>query len=956
MAKATLKTAKTSASKAAAKKPAKSPAKKAPARPAPRKILANKAAAKPVAKAPVKAPVKIAAKAIAGKWVYTFGDGKGEGGAALRDLLGGKGANLAEMSGLGLPVPPGFTITTAVCNYYYANGKKYPDALKAQVEAALAQIGKLAGKNFGDVRNPLLVSVRSGARASMPGMMDTVLNLGLNDKTVEALAAKSGDKRFAYDSYRRFISMYSDVVLGLDHHHFEDILDTHKDRKGYTLDTELSAEDWVELVARFKDAVAQETGSDFPQDPHAQLWGAIGAVFGSWMNARAITYRRLHDIPESWGTAVNIQAMVFGNMGETSATGVAFTRNPSTGEKKLYGEFLINAQGEDVVAGIRTPQEISEEARKEARSDKPSMEGEMPAAYKELTRIYNLLEKHYRDMQDLEFTVEQGKLWMLQTRNGKRTAKAALRIAVEMANEGLITKKEAVTRVDPASLDQLLHPTIDPSAPRDVVATGLPASPGAASGEIVFSSDEAARLKSEGRKVVLVRVETSPEDIHGMHAAEGILTTRGGMTSHAAVVARGMGKPCVSGAGTVRIDYGSGTMSVGGRSFKAGDIITIDGSTGQVLCGIMPMIQPELSGEFGTLMGWADSVRRLRVRTNADTPVDAKVAVQFGAEGIGLCRTEHMFFEEGRIRTVREMILAEDEQTRRAALAKLLPMQRADFVELFEIMKGLPVTIRLLDPPLHEFLPHTQAEIDEVARAMNAPARRLADRARELSEFNPMLGFRGCRLAIAYPEIAEMQARAIFEAAIEAAKRTGKPIVPEVMVPLVATRAELDLIKARIDSTAQAVMREAGVKITYQVGTMIELPRAALKADDIARSAEFFSFGTNDLTQTTFGISRDDAGSFLGTYIAKGILEIDPFISLDQDGVGELVKIGVERGRRTRKDLKIGICGEHGGDPASITFCHQTGLDYVSCSPFRVPIARLAAAQAALGKAAASQA
>jgi pyruvate,orthophosphate dikinase len=962
MAKATLKTAKTSASKAAAKKPAKSPAKKAPARPAPRKILANKAAAKPVAKAPVKRvaqkPAKAVAgtKAIAGKWVYTFGDGKGEGGAALRDLLGGKGANLAEMSGLGLPVPPGFTITTAVCNYYYANGKKYPDALKAQVEAALAQIGKLAGKNFGDVRNPLLVSVRSGARASMPGMMDTVLNLGLNDKTVEALAAKSGDKRFAYDSYRRFISMYSDVVLGLDHHHFEDILDTHKDRKGYTLDTELSAEDWVELVARFKDAVAQETGSDFPQDPHAQLWGAIGAVFGSWMNARAITYRRLHDIPESWGTAVNIQAMVFGNMGETSATGVAFTRNPSTGEKKLYGEFLINAQGEDVVAGIRTPQEISEEARKEARSDKPSMEGEMPAAYKELTRIYNLLEKHYRDMQDLEFTVEQGKLWMLQTRNGKRTAKAALRIAVEMANEGLITKKEAVTRVDPASLDQLLHPTIDPSAPRDVVATGLPASPGAASGEIVFSSDEAARLKSEGRKVVLVRVETSPEDIHGMHAAEGILTTRGGMTSHAAVVARGMGKPCVSGAGTVRIDYGSGTMSVGGRSFKAGDIITIDGSTGQVLCGIMPMIQPELSGEFGTLMGWADSVRRLRVRTNADTPVDAKVAVQFGAEGIGLCRTEHMFFEEGRIRTVREMILAEDEQTRRAALAKLLPMQRADFVELFEIMKGLPVTIRLLDPPLHEFLPHTQAEIDEVARAMNAPARRLADRARELSEFNPMLGFRGCRLAIAYPEIAEMQARAIFEAAIEAAKRTGKPIVPEVMVPLVATRAELDLIKARIDSTAQAVMREAGVKITYQVGTMIELPRAALKADDIARSAEFFSFGTNDLTQTTFGISRDDAGSFLGTYIAKGILEIDPFISLDQDGVGELVKIGVERGRRTRKDLKIGICGEHGGDPASITFCHQTGLDYVSCSPFRVPIARLAAAQAALGKAAASQA
>jgi pyruvate,orthophosphate dikinase len=750
--------------------------------------------------------------------------------------------------------------------------------------------------------------------------------------------------------------MYSDVVLGFEHHHFEEILDTHKDRKGYTLDTELSADDWVELVGKYKEAVRRETGNDFPQNPHDQLWGAVGAVFSSWMNARAVTYRRLHDIPESWGTAVNIQAMVFGNMGETSATGVAFTRNPSTGEKQLYGEFLINAQGEDVVAGIRTPQEITEAARKESGSDKPSMEGAMPDAFKELTRIYTLLEKHYRDMQDLEFTVEQGKLWMLQTRNGKRTAKAALRIAVDMASEGLIGKKEAVTRVDPASLDQLLHPTIDPAAKRDVIATGLPASPGAAAGEIVFSADEATKLQAEGRKVVLVRIETSPEDIHGMHAAQGILTTRGGMTSHAAVVARGMGKPCVSGAGTLRVDYGRGTMMAAGRTFKAGDIVTIDGSTGQVLAGPMPMIEPELSGEFGTLMGWADSVRRLKVRTNADTPADARVAIKFGAEGIGLCRTEHMFFEEGRIRTVREMILAEDEQTRRVALAKLLPMQRADFVELFEIMQGLPVTIRLLDPPLHEFLPHTQAEIEEVARAMNADPRKLADRARELAEFNPMLGFRGCRLAVAYPEIAEMQARAIFQAAIEAGKRTGKHVVPEVMVPLIATKAELDLIKARIDATAVAVMREANTKFTYQVGTMIELPRAALMAGEIARSAEFFSFGTNDLTQTTFGISRDDAGSFLGAYVAKGILAIDPFVSLDQDGVGELVKIGVARGRKTRSDLKVGICGEHGGDPASIAFCNDVGLDYVSCSPFRVPIARLAAAQAALGKAAASQA
>jgi pyruvate, orthophosphate dikinase len=890
------------------------------------------------------------------QWVYTFGDGKAEGKAGMRDLLGGKGANLAEMANLGLPVPPGFTITTGVCSYFYANEKNYPEELWAQVVAALDHVGKLTGKRFGDAANPLLVSVRSGARASMPGMMDTVLNLGLNDQTVQALARQSGDRRFAYDSYRRFITMYSDVVLGLDHHHFEEILDEHKQRNGYVLDTDLDADDWEALVHQYKQRVNEALGEDFPQDPNDQLWGAIGAVFGSWMNQRAITYRRLHNIPESWGTAVNVQAMVFGNMGETSATGVAFTRNPSTGEKQLYGEFLINAQGEDVVAGIRTPQEITEAARVAAHSDKPSMESVMPNAFAELERIYGLLERHYRDMQDLEFTVEQGKLWMLQTRSGKRTAKAALRIAVELANEGLITQDEAVNRVDPASIDQLLHPTIDPNATRKVIATGLPASPGAASGQIVFSSDEAETLKSRGQNVILVRVETSPEDIHGMHAAEGILTTRGGMTSHAAVVARGMGKPCVSGAGMIRVDYATDTMSAGGVTLKNGDIITIDGSTGQVLVGKVPMLEPELSGDFSTLMGWADKVRRLRVRANADTPTDARLALKFGAEGIGLCRTEHMFFDENRIRVVREMILADDEQSRRAALSKLLPMQRADFVDLFEIMQGLPVTIRLLDPPLHEFLPHTQAEIDEVAAVMNADPRKLADRTRELHEFNPMLGFRGCRLAIAYPEIAEMQARAIFEAAVEAGKRTSKPVVPEIMVPLIATKLEFDIIKSRIDAMAKAVAEETGIALDYQAGTMIELPRAALKAGEIAETAEFFSFGTNDLTQTTYGISRDDAASFLGTYVSKGILSIDPFVSIDREGVGELVKIATERGRNVRPELKLGICGEHGGDPASIAFCHEVALDYVSCSPFRVPIARLAAAQAVLGKPASSTA
>jgi len=902
-----------------------------------------------------KPPAKGSKQPAKGKWVYAFGGGKAAGRASMRNLLGGKGAGLAEMAHLGLPVPPGFTITTEVCTCFYDNGKTYPKDLKAQVESALAEVGRITKKKFGDGENPLLVSVRSGGRASMPGMMDTVLNLGLNDETVNALAEKSGDRRFAYDSYRRFITMYSDVVLGIGHHHFEEILDEHKDRNGYTLDTDLDASDWAEIVARYKERVEEESGKPFPQDPHDQLWGAVGAVFGSWMNQRAITYRRLHAIPENWGTAVNVQAMVFGNMGDTSATGVAFTRNPSTGEKKLYGEFLINAQGEDVVAGIRTPQEITEAARKEAGSEKPSMESAMPEAFAELKRIHAALEKHYRDMQDLEFTVEQGKLWMLQTRSGKRTGLAALRIAVELAQEKLITKREAVARIDPGALDQLLHPTIDPNAVRKVLATGLPASPGAACGEVVFSSEDAETLKNQGRKVILVRVETSPEDIHGMHAAEGILTTRGGMTSHAAVVARGMGKPCVSGAGSLRVDYRAQTMTAGGTTLKKGEILTIDGSTGQVLAGRVPMQEPAMAGEFATVMKWADEVRKLKVRANADTPADARAAVKFGAEGIGLCRTEHMFFDEDRIRAVREMILADDEKSRRTALAKLLPMQRADFAELFKIMGSMPVTIRLLDPPLHEFLPHSEAEIAEVAQAMGADPKKLADRARELHEFNPMLGFRGCRLAIAYPEIAEMQARAIFEAAVEAEKATGKPVTPEIMVPLIASKAELDLVKERIDAMAKTVAAETKTKIKYQVGTMIELPRAALLAGEIAETAEFFSFGTNDLTQTTFGISRDDAASFLNIYTAKGILPGDPFVSIDRDGVGELIRIATERGRKVRKNIKLGICGEHGGDPASVAFCNEIGLDYVSCSPFRVPIARLAAAQAALGKGAAGE-
>jgi pyruvate,orthophosphate dikinase len=887
------------------------------------------------------------------KQVFFFGAGATDGNAAMRNLLGGKGANLAEMAGIGLPVPPGFTLTTEVCRRYHEAGGRLPAELESDVLGALERIGDMVGTRFGDKDNPLLVSVRSGARASMPGMMDTILNLGLNDETVEGLAKRAGDQRFAYDSYRRFIQMYGDVVLGVEHGIFEDILDTLKNEKGVYLDTELDAEDWRQIVEAYKDVVQQELGRPFPQDTGEQLWGAIEAVFKSWNNARAITYRRLHDIPDKWMTAVNVQAMVFGNLGETSATGVAFTRNPSTGDKEIYGEFLVNAQGEDVVAGIRTPQPLTEAARREAGETLPSLETLMPATFKELTDVFTLLEQRYRDMQDIEFTIQDGKLWMLQTRSGKRTTKAALKIAVDMAREGLITEDEAVIRIEPASLDQLLHPTIDPEAEKDVVAKGLPASPGAAVGKIVFNSDEAERLKGQGESVILVRVETSPEDIHGMHAAAGILTTRGGMTSHAAVVARGMGRPCVSGAGTLRIDYKAETMMAGSAMFKEGEVITIDGTTGEVLRGAIAMRQPELSGDFATLMTWADKARRLCVRTNADTPRDAQQAIEFGAEGIGLCRTEHMFFDEERILAMREMICAEDEAGRRKALARILPMQRRDFEDLFRIMDGRPATIRLLDPPLHEFLPHGEEEVASVASALGIEAKRLAERLSELEEFNPMLGFRGCRLAVRYPEITEMQARAIFEAAAGVQKETGKPVRPEVMIPLVAYRAEYDLLADVIRRMAKMVEGDTGVTLDYQIGTMIELPRACLRGEEIASGdggAEFFSFGTNDLTQTCLGLSRDDAAPILTNYLAAGIYEVDPFVSMDLDGVGELVRIGAERGRKGRPELKLGICGEHGGDPASVRFCHEVGLDYVSCSPFRVPVARLAAAQAAIAE------
>jgi pyruvate,orthophosphate dikinase len=882
------------------------------------------------------------------KWVYRFGGGEAEGSAADIAVLGGKGANLAEMASLGLPVPPGLTIIAEACGWYFAHGRSLPDELKADVLEGITVMERLTGRVFGGSDRPLLLSIRSGARASMPGMMDTVLNLGLNDDTVQALGHDAGDARFAWDSYRRFIQMYGDVVLGIDHEVFEEILEDEKARLGHDYDTELSAVDWQHIVSLYKQMIEDELGEAFPQDPHVQLWRAIAAVFSSWSNARAVTYRTLHNIPHDWGTAVNVQAMVFGNLGSTSATGVAFTRNPSTGEKSLYGEFLINAQGEDVVAGIRTPQSLTEEGRIASGSEKPSMEKLMPEAFAEFKAVCARLEAHYGDMQDVEFTIERGKLWMLQTRSGKRTTRAAMKIAVDMVDEGLISQEDAICRIDPPSLDQLLHPTIDPRVERVVIGSGLPASPGAASGEIVFTSEAAVAAEAEGRKVILVRIETSPEDIHGMHVSEAILTTRGGMTSHAAVVARGMGIPCVVGAGGLRVDLRNELLIGPGFTLKRGDLVTVDGSSGHLMRGEVPMIQPELSGDFGRLMAWADTARRMTVRTNADTPADARAARSFGAEGIGLCRTEHMFFEGGRIHVMREMILAEDEAGRRAALDKLLPMQRSDFTELFTIMSGLPVTIRLLDPPLHEFLPKTAEEIEEVAAAMDMEPALLARRVEALHEFNPMLGHRGCRLAISYPEIVEMQARAIFEASAAAAKATGAPVELEIMVPLVGLRTELDYVKACIDQVAADVSRETGMTIGYLAGTMIELPRAAIRAHVIAETAEFFSFGTNDLTQTTFGISRDDAASFIPTYQRKGIIVRDPFISLDLDGVGELIRLAAERGRKTRPDLKLGICGEHGGDPTSIRFCEEVGLDYVSCSPFRVPIARLASAQAAI--------
>ena len=881
------------------------------------------------------------------KWVYSFGASACEGDASMRNLLGGKGANLAEMASIGLPVPPGFTITTALCNRYYDNGKDYPQELQSQIQLALARLEEETGLQFADASNPLLLSVRSGARASMPGMMDTVLNLGLNDETCAGLAAKSGDERFAYDSYRRFIQMYGDVVLGVDHGLFEDRLEDKKMAHGLFDDTELSATHLKELVDDYKQIVQDELGAPFPQNPQEQLWGAISAVFASWMNARAKTYRKLNDIPAEWGTAVNVQAMVFGNMGDDCATGVAFTRDPSTGANRFYGEFLINAQGEDVVAGIRTPLHLTKVAREESGEKALSLEEVMPEVFAQLDSVRMTLEKHYGDMQDLEFTIQQHKLYMLQTRAGKRTAEAAMKIAVDMAEEGLITQDEALLRIEPESLDQLLHPTLDPNATRHLLARGLPASPGAACGQICLTADKAEQLANSGIDVILVRIETSPEDIHGMHAAQGILTARGGMTSHAAVVARGMGRACVSGAGDIRIDMKTGQVQMAGKTLTEGDIITIDGSAGEVYDGTVATIEPQLSGDFETVMGWADSTRRMKVRANAETELDSQKARHFGAEGIGLCRTEHMFFDADRIIAMREMIMASDTQGREAALGKLLPMQQADFEKLFTIMAGLPVTIRLLDPPLHEFLPHSDDELGDVAQAAGISLDVARQRALRLNESNPMLGHRGCRLAISYPEICAMQARAIFQAALEVAKTSAAPI-PEIMVPLAGSAKEIEICRTIIDETAANVFAEAGAKVEYLVGTMVELPRAALLADELAEQAEFFSFGTNDLTQTTLGISRDDAASFLHDYEAQGIYDIDPFVSIDQKGVGSLVKSGAAKGRDARADIKLGICGEHGGDPKSIQFFESVGLDYISCSPFRVPIARLAAAQATL--------
>jgi pyruvate,orthophosphate dikinase len=884
------------------------------------------------------------------QWVYRFGGDATEGRADMKNQLGGKGVNLAEMASLGLPVPPGFTVTTDVCDHYYKNGQSYPADLKAQVETALSWLEGTMGKRFGDKADPLLVSVRSGARVSMPGMMDTVLNLGLNSETVEGLATASGNPRFAWDSYRRFMQMYGDVVLGVSHHDFEDILQEHKHDNGISADTDITVEGWRDIVAGYEDLVLRSTGKAFPQDVHEQLWGALGAVFKSWQTPRAVTYRRIHSIPESWGTAVTVQSMVFGNMGEDSATGVAFTRDPSTGENYFYGEYLLNAQGEDVVAGIRTPRPLTAKSRQASAPDAPTMQEALPEVFAQLDNVRNILERHYRDMQDIEFTVERGKLYMLQTRNGKRTAAAALKIAVDMVREGLISRDDGLLRLDPMQLDQLLHPTLDPKAVRNVLGRGLPASPGAASGKLVFTADEAEIRAKAGEAVILARTETSPEDIHGMHAAKGILTSRGGMTSHAAVVARGMGRPCVAGCGTLIINEKAGTLTTADMTVNAGDYVTIDGSTGEVMLGEVGTIQPQLSGDFATIMAWADEVRNLGVRANAETPTDAKVARNFGAQGIGLCRTEHMFFDPARIQAVREMIVADNAQARAKALAQLLPAQQADFHELFDIMHGMPVTIRLLDPPLHEFLPQSDKDIAAFSVAANIKETDVRRRLSALHEANPMLGHRGCRLGITFPDIYAMQVRAILQAAIAVSgQRGGDPVKPEIMLPLIATKAEFENLKTLVNEIAADVFAASHKTIPYTVGTMIELPRAALCADEIAASgAEFFSFGTNDLTQTTLGISRDDAGSFMPDYIAKGIWERDPFVTLDQSGVGQLIEIAAQKGRAVQPDLKIGICGEHGGDPDSIGFCEKTGLDYVSCSPYRIPIARLAGAQAAL--------
>lgn len=880
------------------------------------------------------------------KFVYFFSKDNTDGHAGMNELLGGKGANLAEMTSLGVAVPPGFTIATTICEQFYQNERSLPSFVCEEIEKSLVRVEKAIGKKFGDAHNPLLVSIRSGARVSMPGMMDTILNLGLNENTVLGLAKASGSERFAWDSYRRFVQMYSNVVMGMNSSLLEVNLEDMKDNKGYEHDGELSADDLKELVKIFKRQILDSTGQVFTEDPREQLWGAISAVFLSWETPRAETYRKLHDIPESWGTAVNVQSMVFGNMGESSATGVAFTRDPSTGEKIFYGEFLVNAQGEDVVAGIRTPQPLTKQAAQ--GTGLPSMEEIMPDSYGQLVDIYQKLEAHYRDMQDMEFTIENGTLWMLQTRGGKRTAAAAIKIAMDMLSEGLINEKEALLRVDPMSLDQLLHPTLDPEAKKKRLAKGLPASPGGSVGKIVFSSEDAVALKEKGEKSILVRIETSPEDIEGMVASQGILTTRGGMTSHAAVVARGMGKCCVAGCGEMQVDYANKELKASGYVLKEGDIITLDGSTGEVFLGKVQMKEPRLEGSFETIMALADKYRTMGVRTNADTPRDAEVARNFGAEGIGLCRTEHMFFGAERINVVRRMIVAESREERQQALDKLLPMQRQDFYELFQVMQGLPVTIRFLDPPLHEFVPQSQEEIADLAKTLNMPIDKLSSKVRGLHEFNPMLGHRGCRLALTYPEIYRMQARAVAEAAAQVVSEGQKDLVPEIMIPLVGIRAELEKLRALVIQELKAVQREKSVNYDFLVGTMIELPRAAVTADKIAEQADFFSFGTNDLTQTTLGLSRDDAGRFLGTYVADEILPADPFISIDQEGVGQLVEMGARLGRQAKTDLKLGICGEHGGDPKSIEFFQRVGLDYVSCSPYRVPIARLAASQAAL--------